>query len=78
MTCLFLDKQHLSLSFCELLALHMERMRDKKAAYLFESVRKHKYTDRGLHMEHQLIIDNFNTPKLQSFTKREQLRFFHP
>jgi len=36
------------LSFRELLALHMERMRDKGAVYLFESVRKHKYTDRGV------------------------------
>ena len=35
-------------SFRELLALHMERMRDKGAVYLFESVRKHKYTDRGV------------------------------
>ena len=34
--------------FRELLALHMERMRDKGAVYLFESVRKHKYTDRGV------------------------------
>jgi integrase/recombinase XerD len=36
------------LSFRELLALHMERMRDKGAVYLFESMRKHKYTDRGV------------------------------
>ncbi len=35
-------------SFRELLALHMEQMRTKGAAYLFESVRKHKYTDRGV------------------------------
>jgi site-specific recombinase XerD len=34
------------LSFRELLALHTERMRDKGAVFLFESVRKHKYTDR--------------------------------
>ncbi len=35
-------------SFRELLALHMEQMRNKGAVYLFESVRKHKYTDRGV------------------------------
>lgn len=35
-------------SFRELLAVHMERMYDKGAVYLFESVRKHKYTDRGV------------------------------
>lgn len=34
-------------SFRELLALHIGRMRKKEAMYLFESVRKHKYTDRG-------------------------------
>src|SRR2546425_11680018 len=35
-------------SFRELLALHIEQMRNKGAIYLFESVRKHKYTDRGV------------------------------
>lgn len=35
-------------SFRELLALHMGQMRAKGAIYLFESVRKHKYTDRGV------------------------------
>lgn len=35
-------------SFRELLALHMKQMRAKGAIYLFESVRKHKYTDRGV------------------------------
>lgn len=35
-------------SFRELLAQHMEHMRAKGAVYLFESVRKHKYTDRGV------------------------------
>jgi integrase/recombinase XerD len=35
-------------SFRELLALHIERMREKEAVYLFESVRKRKYTDRGV------------------------------
>lgn len=35
-------------AFRELLALHMEQMRTKGAVYLFESVRKHKYTDRGV------------------------------
>lgn len=35
-------------SFRELLALHMSQMREKGAIYLFESVRKHKYTDRGI------------------------------
>jgi site-specific recombinase XerD len=34
--------------FRELLALHMQRMREKQATYLFESVRKRKYTDRGV------------------------------
>lgn len=34
------------LSFRELLALHMEGMRKIGAIYLFESARKHKYTDR--------------------------------
>nr|WP_265576289.1 tyrosine-type recombinase/integrase [Thermogemmatispora aurantia] len=34
--------------FRELLALHMQRMREKQATYLFESVRKKKYTDRGV------------------------------
>jgi integrase/recombinase XerD len=36
------------LSFRELLAVHMEHMGEKGAVYLFESVRKHKYTDRGV------------------------------
>ena len=35
-------------SFRELLALHSGGMRGKEAIYLFESVRKHKYTDRGV------------------------------
>ena len=35
-------------SFRELLALHIDRMREKEATYLFESMRKHKYTDRGV------------------------------
>lgn len=35
-------------SFRELLALHIGGMRAKEAMYLFESVRKHKYTDRGV------------------------------
>lgn len=35
-------------SFRELLALHMEQMQTKGAIYLFESMRKHKYTDRGV------------------------------
>lgn len=35
-------------SFRELLALHMKQMSAKGAIYLFESVRKHKYTDRGV------------------------------
>jgi integrase/recombinase XerD len=33
--------------FRELLALHMGQMQAKGAVYLFESVRKHKYTDRA-------------------------------
>jgi len=36
------------LSFRELLALHTKQMRDKGAIYLFESSRRHKYTDRGV------------------------------
>ena len=36
------------LSFRDVLALHMKQMRDKGAIYLFESVRKRKYTDRGV------------------------------
>jgi integrase/recombinase XerD len=35
-------------SFRELLALHMGQMQAKGAVYLFESVRKRKYTDRGV------------------------------
>ena len=35
-------------TFRELLALHIQHMQDKGATYLFESVRKHKYTDRGV------------------------------
>lgn len=35
-------------SFRELLALHIEQMRVKGAIYLFESLRKHRYTDRGV------------------------------
>jgi integrase/recombinase XerD len=36
------------ISFRELLALHMQRMHEKQATYLFESIRKRKYTDRGV------------------------------
>lgn len=35
-------------SFKEAHALHMERMRDKRARYLFESSWKKKYSDRGV------------------------------
>lgn len=35
-------------SFRELLAVHMERMGEKGAVYLFESSRRNKYTDRGV------------------------------
>lgn len=35
-------------SFRELLALHISQMQARGAIYLFESVRKHKYTDRGV------------------------------
>jgi integrase/recombinase XerD len=31
-----------------LLGLHMQQMHQKEAIYLFESVRKHKYSDRGV------------------------------
>src|SRR6266566_9113369 len=34
--------------FRELLALHMEQMLKREATYLFESMRKHQYTDRGV------------------------------
>ena len=36
------------LPFRELLALHIEQMRNKGAIYLFESSRRDKYTDRGV------------------------------
>jgi integrase/recombinase XerD len=36
------------LAFRELLAVHLEQMREKGAVYLFESNRRHKYTDRGV------------------------------
>jgi integrase/recombinase XerD len=35
-------------AFRELLGLHMQQMHQKEAIYLFESVRKHKYSDRGV------------------------------
>jgi len=35
-------------TFKEVLAMHIDRMREKQAVYLFESNRKHKYTDRGV------------------------------
>ena len=35
-------------AFREVLAMHMKQMRDKGAIHLFESARKHKYTDRGV------------------------------
>ncbi|GCE15543.1 hypothetical protein KTT_54020 [Tengunoibacter tsumagoiensis] len=35
-------------AFRELLALHMEQMKVHRAVYLFESVRKRRYTDRGV------------------------------
>lgn len=35
-------------SFRELLGLHMQQMHAKGATYLFESMRKHPYTDRGV------------------------------
>lgn len=34
--------------FRELLGLHLSQMREKKATYLFESCRRHKYSDRGI------------------------------
>ncbi len=36
------------LSFRELLTVHIQRMHEKGALYLFESSRRHKYTDRGV------------------------------
>lgn len=35
-------------AFRELLGLHMQQMHQKEAIYLFESARKHKYSDRGV------------------------------
>jgi integrase/recombinase XerD len=35
-------------TFRELLGLHMQQMREIEAIYLFESARKHKYSDRGV------------------------------
>ena len=35
-------------AFRELLGLHMQQMHQKGASYLFESARKHKYSDRGV------------------------------
>lgn len=35
-------------AFRELLGLHIQQMQQKQACYLFESVRKHKYSDRGV------------------------------
>lgn len=35
-------------AFRELLGLHMQQMREIEAVYLFESVHKHKYSDRGV------------------------------
>jgi integrase/recombinase XerD len=35
-------------AFRELLGLHIQQMRQKEAIYLFESARKHKYSDRGI------------------------------
>ena len=35
-------------AFRELLGLHIQQMQQKQAGYLFESVRKHKYSDRGV------------------------------
>ena len=36
-------------TFKEILAMHVETMRQKKATYLFESTWKRKYTTRGIH-----------------------------
>lgn len=36
-------------TFRELLGLHIQQMHQQEAIYLFESVRKHKYSDRGIH-----------------------------
>ena len=35
-------------AFRELLGLHIQQMHQKEAIYLFESARKHKYSDRGI------------------------------
>lgn len=35
-------------TFRELLGLHIQQMHQQEAIYLFESVRKHKYSDRGI------------------------------
>src|SRR5205085_12046248 len=34
--------------FRELLGLHIQQMHQKEAIYLFESARRHKYSDRGI------------------------------
>jgi integrase/recombinase XerD len=36
------------LAFRELLGIHMQRMRERQATYLFESSRRHKYSERGI------------------------------
>ena len=37
-------------AFREVLAMHMDGMRQKHATYVFESAQKRKYTDRGVRM----------------------------
>jgi integrase/recombinase XerD len=53
-------------SFRELLALHMKQMRDKGAIYLFESVRKRKYTDRGVRKMLQRYAQAAGIPRSMS------------
>jgi integrase/recombinase XerD len=35
-------------AFRELLGMHVQQMHQKQASYLFESARKHKYSERGV------------------------------
>lgn len=35
-------------TFKEVIAMHIDRMHEKHATYVFETNRKHKYTDRGV------------------------------
>jgi integrase/recombinase XerD len=57
----------------EMLAMHADSMRKKQAVYLFESLRKRKYTDRGIrkilakYSEEAGLAQNFSPHKLRHF-----------